>query len=364
MAKTQLMIIGGFLGAGKTTAILSMAQYLKNHFQKVGIVTNDQSSQLVDTHYLKSEGWPVVEVTGGCFGANYDELIQKAENMAATEAPDVILAEAVGSCTDLIAALFRPIQAQRAPEFDLCPLCVVADPQRVRTLVVEPEHYLWPDEITYLFQKQLEEADFILLNRMDTLAEKEADFLAGFLRNRFPGASVIPVAANNIQSVGIMAPILMGSTPRRKKALEVDYDCYGAAGAMLGWLDMGLFLIAPEAMDWNEFVAVFMSQVRMAMTGLAAEIAHLKVYAVTVGDYMKASLTALDDAIRFDRKMGVPALQASLLVNARIRITPAILETVVEKILDQLCREWNIIMRKLRTESFRPGRPDPKQRLL
>jgi G3E family GTPase len=36
-------MIGGFLGAGKTTAILKIAQHLRSRGQRVGLITNDQS---------------------------------------------------------------------------------------------------------------------------------------------------------------------------------------------------------------------------------------------------------------------------------------------------------------------------------
>ena len=34
---------------------------------RVGLITNDQGSQLVDTAMLESNGFPVEEISGGCF---------------------------------------------------------------------------------------------------------------------------------------------------------------------------------------------------------------------------------------------------------------------------------------------------------
>ena len=41
--------IGGFLGAGKTTAMLRLAELLSARGLRVGLITNDQSRGLVDT---------------------------------------------------------------------------------------------------------------------------------------------------------------------------------------------------------------------------------------------------------------------------------------------------------------------------
>ena len=49
MASARYVMIGGFLGAGKTTAILKLAEHLKNKGKRVGLITNDQSVDLVDT---------------------------------------------------------------------------------------------------------------------------------------------------------------------------------------------------------------------------------------------------------------------------------------------------------------------------
>ena len=48
-----LMIIAGFLGAGKTTAIRALGRLLTRRGQTVAVITNDQAAGLVDTAFLK-----------------------------------------------------------------------------------------------------------------------------------------------------------------------------------------------------------------------------------------------------------------------------------------------------------------------
>ena len=50
--KTRYIMVGGFLGAGKTTAILNVAETLRRRGLRVGLITNDQSYGLVDTAML------------------------------------------------------------------------------------------------------------------------------------------------------------------------------------------------------------------------------------------------------------------------------------------------------------------------
>ena len=55
--KAQYYMIGGFLGAGKTTAVSALAQHLTAAGLRVGLITNDQGSELVDTA-KRHRGWP------------------------------------------------------------------------------------------------------------------------------------------------------------------------------------------------------------------------------------------------------------------------------------------------------------------
>ena len=51
----RYIMIGGFLGAGKTTAVARLARYLTDQGRRVGLICNDQSTGLVDTTLLRSQ---------------------------------------------------------------------------------------------------------------------------------------------------------------------------------------------------------------------------------------------------------------------------------------------------------------------
>ena len=58
----KFILMGGFLGAGKTTTLSRLARHYMDAGRKVGIVTNDQAQDLVDTNNLRSQGFDVGEV--------------------------------------------------------------------------------------------------------------------------------------------------------------------------------------------------------------------------------------------------------------------------------------------------------------
>ena len=70
-----------------------MAKTFQEQGLNVGIVTNDQAADLVDTHSLRAQGFDVGEVAGACFCCNFNELTDTASQLKEEHRPDVILAE-------------------------------------------------------------------------------------------------------------------------------------------------------------------------------------------------------------------------------------------------------------------------------
>src|SRR5262245_26630628 len=124
----RFVMVGGFLGAGKTTTIARLAKMYQDRGQRVGIVTNDQATDLVDTNSLSSQGFAVGEVAGACFCCNFNELTRTVERLEKQERPDVVLAEPVGSCTDLVATVVQPLRQLFGAKFDVAPYPVILKP--------------------------------------------------------------------------------------------------------------------------------------------------------------------------------------------------------------------------------------------
>src|SRR3954452_22069840 len=177
MAKARYIMIGGFLGAGKTTAVLRLAEWLSGRGKKVGLITNDQSVGLVDTAMLGSHGFAVEEITGGCFCCRFNSLVDAAERLSAEGRPDVFIAEPVGSCTDLKATVDYPLRRIYGEAYAIAPLSVLVDPIRAsRILGLEPGKN-FSEKVVYIYNKQLEEAEIIVINKADLLTPEKLEAL-------------------------------------------------------------------------------------------------------------------------------------------------------------------------------------------
>src|SRR5260370_2497698 len=128
MHKLRFILVGGFLGAGKTTTLARLARHYTGRGLTVGLVTNDQAQDLVDTNSLRAQGFAVEEVPGACFCCRFNDLVGKVGDLQDARRPDVILAEPVGSCTDLVATVVQPLKDLYGNRFEVAPYPVLFKP--------------------------------------------------------------------------------------------------------------------------------------------------------------------------------------------------------------------------------------------
>ena len=106
---TKLILVGGFLGSGKTTLLKKVAHRLSHRGRCVGVIVNDQAPGLVDTAILSGCPCGVKEVAGSCFCCDYHAFEAACQSLI-DEGAEIILAEPVGSCTDLAATILQPLK--------------------------------------------------------------------------------------------------------------------------------------------------------------------------------------------------------------------------------------------------------------
>src|SRR4029077_7697432 len=126
-----------------------------------------QAQDLVDTTSLRAQGFAVEEVAGACFCCRFDDLVGKVGRLQEDERPDLILAEPVGSCTDLVATVVQPLKDLYRDRFEVAPYAVLFKPDH--GLRILKGQGAFSPKAAYIFRKQLEEADAIVLNRLDEL---------------------------------------------------------------------------------------------------------------------------------------------------------------------------------------------------
>ncbi len=365
MAQARFIMVGGFLGAGKTTAILKLAERLRDEGLRPGLITNDQSVGLVDTALAGAYGLPVEEITGGCFCCRFNSLLEAARDLTKEAQPDVFLAEPVGSCTDLKATVSYPLRRMFSDDYSVAPLSVLVDPVRaLRVLGLSPGN-TFSEKINYIYLKQLEEAELIVINKCDLLAADRLGALADALRRRFSGAKVLHVSARHGTNFDAWLEAIRSGEPAGGASMEVDYDTYAEGEALLGWMNCTAAVSAAAPFDGNAFLKDLAAHLHGRLREASAEVAHLKMtFAPEEGrDLAVVNLVRNDSAPEPSRVLSRPVIGGELIVNLRAEVDPEFLREATAAALHAVAGAAQASAEVEHLEAFRPGRPTPTHRL-
>jgi len=362
MKKIKFILVGGFLGAGKTTALCRLAKYYVDKGLRVGLITNDQANNLVDTHLVKIEGFNVEEISGGCFCCKFNDLVKAMDKLITKVKPEVILAEPVGSCTDLVATVIKPLKFYHKDRYEISPYTVLLDPKRAKDIIVSGAWSGFSKNVAYIFRKQLEESDMIALNKIDTLGPAQAARMLSLLKKKFPKSKIIGISSRTGKGFNHW----IKAAQRIKSGgniLEVDYDIYAKGEAELGWLNFIAQLSAKAPFATEKFLKALTLKIKSSLGGIPAEIAHLKLALSTGLGNSLIHLTRSSGGPEFFNKESGKSKQARLIVNARVYTDPKILSALVIDALKELCKKEKIGLKIKSKQYFRPGRPVPLHRL-
>lgn len=354
----KLFLIGGFLGSGKTTAIQQACLELMRKGVSVGVITNDQGDQLVDTKFINQAGIPVGEVTNGCFCCNYPQLEANIERLYKNFNTVVLFAESVGSCADLVATITRPM-IQFHPEIPVV-LSVFADASLLWSLMNGDSCFL-DESVRYIYKKQLEEADIIVINKSDLLTETELDKVIEIVQSEYPGK--IYLFQNSLEEedirqwIGIMENF---SPAQLRKALTIDYDVYGEGEACLAWLDKKITIYSGDrsaAALCGELIDAIYKKVNVAQL----PIGHLKFFLDDGDQQQKISYTTVGEIENLSIELSPDVREISMLINARVQTDPAVLQKIIEEAEKEIAKSGSVTVNK--QAAFQPGYPRPTYRM-
>lgn len=358
MSTTRLIMVGGFLGAGKTTLLFETTKLLMAQGKRVGLITNDQAPELVDTALLLQTAVKVAEVSGSCFCCNYNGFIQSIREVKAEAKAEVIIAEPVGSCTDLSATLMQPLKEWMNTELQLTPLTVLAEPKRLDSILAGGLAGLHPSA-AYIYRKQLEEADVILITKTDTLQASELLKLKTKVHATYPEAELLTVSSFTGEGIPEWLNFIFGSKKAGDRLVEVDYERYAEGEAVLGWLNSTLTLQGQQV-DWDHFGREFMESLSKNLDSQLISVGHVKMMVENGTNYLVGNLTGNIETLNFRESAG-KSNEARLRINARIGVSPESLDRIIEETLTTVSAE-KVKVYPVTSKCLSPGFPNPTHR--
>jgi Ni2+-binding GTPase involved in maturation of urease and hydrogenase len=343
--RPRIALVGGFLGAGKTSLILSAAALLERSGVRCAVVLNDQGEELVDTLHVRQRGNASSEVTGGCFCCKFSDFLS-AIGQLRTVAPEVIFAEPVGSCVDIAATVIRPLRE----EFELCrlaPFTVLVDPKRAASVLSGGAD----SNIEFLMRKQLQEADLVCTSKADLYPQTDCAL----------EMEARPLSAKT--GFGVrqwLDDVLSDRSGAGAKALDVDYGQYAQAEAALAWLNLSVAFEPEWAISPAEVVGPLFDHLDKELTAAGIPIAHLKLIDRSPEGWVKASICSNGAEPNAEGDLDASAANRhEIHLNLRAIGTPDQVREIVKKRMESL--EGRLL--DLQLSCFSPAPPRPERRI-
>ena len=359
---TKYMIFSGFLGSGKTTAMIALARAINARDQKEGepshvaIIANDLGAKnLVDADYTRTADVPIDEIPGDCICYITDDLVYHINRLAEAGA-GLVVSDIPGCGVGALNHVYVPLKENYPGKFDLLPLVCLVDPLRLRMILPQGEDIHLPEEMRFLLNAQLAEADVIALNKIDLIDDEERETDIAFIRKAYPDIPVMSISARTGEGIDELVDYLLSHKANAEaRDLGTDSEEFDAAEAQMCWYNRRFFAEERDGrnIDFNSVIEDFMEGIREGLIEAKRNVPHLKLFAAGEGDdFVKCSIVGIDYDLEFDRKLDRDYSGIAIVVNARAVCESETFGDIVEDAMDAIKAKHNLKCRIIYTECF------------
>ncbi|MEM8934554.1 MAG: cobalamin biosynthesis protein P47K, partial [Acidobacteriota bacterium] len=257
-----------------------------------------------------------------------------------------------------------PLRRLYGDHFDIAPLSVMVDPRRAARILGLDGFGLsraFSSKVTYVYRKQLEEAQVLVINKIDLLDDVQRRTLRRALEAEFPAATVIEVTARDGDGLDVWFDHLDQHSLGHHPVLDIDYTIYAEGEAKLGWLNATLTLDSSTELDGNALVERVARGLLDRLRAIGAEVAHLKMTlapSIGPGDLALVNLVGSAWVPEVAERLGAPVDAGQLVVNLRAEADPDALARVLDAEIDDRPE-----LRIDHVERFAPAAPNPTHRM-
>ncbi|AKB49497.1 Putative metal chaperone, involved in Zn homeostasis, GTPase of COG0523 family [Methanosarcina barkeri str. Wiesmoor] len=314
----KVMIIGGFLGSGKTTTILRISRQLINAGKKTAIIVNEIGEIGLDGDTLTSPGIVTKELTSGCICCTLRISMQYTLQTLEEEfMPDVVIIEPTGIAFP--GQIREEIETMGLSELSFSPIVTLVDPGRFGTEA---------KEIPRFIETQIKDAEILCINKIDVTPVETVLATEKMLYEMNPEAQILKFSAkhqdNQFEKLlhHLAVPGFKKPSQEKKNSIEISEVSAYSALYTLGSRDF-----SPE--ENMRFVEENLQTIQNKVRAINPEfVGHLKLS-------MKLSKSAVKGSVTSSKEVPqVELLPARENENIELRLLSAITKVPKHKLIE------------------------------
>ncbi|HIH74143.1 MAG TPA: GTP-binding protein [Methanosarcina sp.] len=181
----RCIIIGGFLGSGKTTTIRKFIEYLGAQGKRTAIIVNEIGEVGIDGDTISEGGVETRELTSGCVCCTLRISMEYTlRSLMSSYSPDTIIIEPTGIAFPR--QIKNNIQSMNIPGIAFAPILNLVDPSLLGQDAADLQNFV---------KNQIEDAEVLGINKVDLIGPERLLETCLILRKLNPKARIVHFSA-------------------------------------------------------------------------------------------------------------------------------------------------------------------------
>lgn len=278
----KIIIIGGFLGSGKTTTLLNIGKHLSDEGHRIAIIVNEIGEIGVDGDTLSKSGIVTKELTSGCICCTLKiDMEYTLDALKDDFEPDIVIIEPTGIAFPK--QIKDDIELMKMPDISFAPIVNLVDGSRFNTEI---------EQVPKFIITQIEEAEILCINKIDIATPEQIADIKEVFKEINPDAIVLEFSAKSMdEKFQNLMDLLAGEggeaeVSEQKNSIEMsEVSAYSAEFAI-----MSHHLDSDEA---EKIAKNILDEVKQKVLKVNPDfIGHVKIALEYPETMMKASLTS------------------------------------------------------------------------